>query len=164
MQRLLYRLYRKSRNLANKLRIWKWRLLGAHIGPGVVTYGRFIVGGNPRNLTIGRGSGLNECVVLNCRDRLTLGEDVQLSGFVQIHTGSLYPDHAPREHYSKPVVIEDHVWLASNVVILPGVTVGKGACVAAGSIVREDVKPGWLYGGVPAKPIRPLDPSRATKP
>ena len=52
------------------------------------------------------------------------------------------------------VKIEDDCWIASNAVILAGVTVGKGAVVAAGSIVTKDVPPYSIVGGNPAKIIK----------
>ena len=57
-----------------------------------------------------------------------------------------------------PVVIEDDVWLAARVVVLKGVTIGRGAVVAAGAVVTKDVPPYTLVGGVPAKFIRALEP------
>jgi acetyltransferase-like isoleucine patch superfamily enzyme len=54
---------------------------------------------------------------------------------------------------SEPVVIEDYAWLSCRSVVLPGVTVGKGAVVAAGAVVTKPVEPYTIVGGVPAKPI-----------
>ena len=56
--------------------------------------------------------------------------------------------------YPKPVHIEDKAWLGSNVTVLPGVTIGEGAIVAAGAVVTKDVEPGTIVGGVPSKLIR----------
>lgn len=53
-----------------------------------------------------------------------------------------------------PVVIEDDVWCGANVVILKGVTIGKGSVVAAGSVVTKSFAPYSVIGGVPAKLIR----------
>lgn len=53
-----------------------------------------------------------------------------------------------------PVVIEDDVWIGANVVILPGVTVHRGAILAAGAVVNLDVEPYTIAGGVPAKAIK----------
>jgi len=50
-----------------------------------------------------------------------------------------------------PVHIEDNVWIGAGAVILPGVRIGRGSIVAAGAVVREDVPPGALVAGVPAK-------------
>lgn len=54
---------------------------------------------------------------------------------------------------TRPVVIEDDVWIGANAVILPGVTIGRHAVVAAGAVVTKDVPPCTVVGGVPAKVI-----------
>lgn len=51
------------------------------------------------------------------------------------------------------VVIKENVWIASRATILPGVTIGEGAVVAAGAVVTKDVEPYAIVGGVPAKKI-----------
>ena len=56
-----------------------------------------------------------------------------------------------------PIVVGDGAWLASRVTILPGVTIGDGAIVAAGAVVTRDVAPGTLVAGVPARPVRDLE-------
>jgi acetyltransferase-like isoleucine patch superfamily enzyme len=58
---------------------------------------------------------------------------------------------------AKPVVIEDFVWIGSNVTILPGVRVGQGAIIAAGSVVADSVSPLTIVGGVPARVIGTRD-------
>ena len=54
---------------------------------------------------------------------------------------------------SKAIRIEDDVWLGAHVVVLPGVTIGKGAVVAAGAVVNRDVAPMSIVAGVPAREI-----------
>lgn len=61
-----------------------------------------------------------------------------------------------RPEWAKPVVIEDDVFLGSNVRVLKGVTIGRGAVVANGSIVVTDVPPGVVAGGNPARTIKAL--------
>lgn len=56
-----------------------------------------------------------------------------------------------------PIRIDDGAWIASHVTILPGVSVGRGAIVAAGALVAADVPPDTMVGGVPAKFVRNLD-------
>lgn len=59
-----------------------------------------------------------------------------------------------RKHQTAPVTIGDGVWLC---MVMPGVRIANKIIVAAGSVVTKDCdNEGWLYGGVPAKPIKPL--------
>ena len=58
-------------------------------------------------------------------------------------------------HISKggDVIVEDYVWIASRVTILPGITIGRGAVVASGAVVNKNIPPMAIVGGVPAKII-----------
>ncbi len=66
-------------------------------------------------------------------------------------------EHDPQDPYYRgtggPVNIHDYAWISCRVVILPDVTIGKGAVVAAGAVVTKDVAPYAIVGGVPAKTI-----------
>jgi len=57
----------------------------------------------------------------------------------------------------KPIIIEDDVWIACNVVILRGVHIGKSSVISAGSIVTKDVPPGTIVAGNPAKVLRKIE-------
>lgn len=62
-----------------------------------------------------------------------------------------------QEHVLQPVEIGDVVWLGGNVTICQGVNIAPEINVGAGAVVSKNSdKEGWLYGGVPAKPIKPL--------
>ena len=61
---------------------------------------------------------------------------------------------------TKPVVIGDDVWIGANAVILPGVTIGSHCVIAAGAAVTKDVPDYTLAGGVPAKTIKDLSPTK----
>ena len=63
-------------------------------------------------------------------------------------------DEAIRERMNAPVVIEDDVWLGTNALVLPGVTVRRGAVVGAGAVVTRDVPPYAIAAGVPARVVR----------
>ncbi|HTZ85303.1 MAG TPA: acyltransferase [Solirubrobacteraceae bacterium] len=56
----------------------------------------------------------------------------------------------------RPVVVEDGAWLGQNVVLLPGVTVGRGAVIGANSVIREDVPPRSVVAGAPGRLVRRL--------
>jgi len=66
-------------------------------------------------------------------------------------------DRAMANPVSEPIVIEDNVWIGANAMVLKGVTIGRGAIVAAGSVVTRDVAPMTLVGGNPARMIKALD-------
>lgn len=57
---------------------------------------------------------------------------------------------------SLPITVKDHVWIGANATILPGVTIGEGAVIAAGSVVIKDVAPHTVVGGNPARLIKTL--------
>jgi maltose O-acetyltransferase len=57
---------------------------------------------------------------------------------------------------SKPVVIENNVWIGARVIVLPGVTIGADSAIGAGSVVTADIPPRTLAAGIPARPIRQL--------
>ena len=64
---------------------------------------------------------------------------------------------------AQPVVIEDDVMTGANVVILEGIKVGKGAVIAAGSVVIRDVEPNMVMAGIPAKPLKKVDDKTKSK-
>ncbi|MBX7167446.1 MAG: acyltransferase [Pirellulales bacterium] len=91
--------------------------------------------------------------------RLFIGSHVHMGEHVTIITDNHnfeVPLTLPYDkgHVAKDVVIGDCVWLGDRVLIVPGVTIGEGAVVAAGSIVTRDVPPLAIVGGAPAKVIR----------
>lgn len=58
--------------------------------------------------------------------------------------------------FSLPVVIEDHVWIGANVVILPGVTIGENSVIGAGSVVTHDIPANTVAFGSPCRPVRAI--------
>lgn len=105
-----------------------------------------------KNISIGSNSVINKKVLLDGRGgKLTIGNNVDIAQETNIWT----LEHDVHDDYYKAkgadVKIEDFVWIASRVTILPGVKIGKGAVVAAGSIVTKDVPEMTIVGGSPAK-------------
>lgn len=108
-------------------------------------------------VSIGDGTYINSNLTRVDDYKITIGKNVLIAPNVTI-SGTNHPMHykaRPRgEMYCKEVVIEDHVWIGSNVVICAGVTIGMGAVIGAGSVVTRDVPPMSFAAGVPCKVIR----------
>ena len=104
-------------------------------------------------LTVGPRSIVNENCRLDSRGTLTIGADVSISSDVMI----LSADHDGRSpgfaYQTRAVRVEDHVWIGTRALVLPGVRIGRGAIVAAGAVVTKDVAPLDIVGGIPAKAI-----------
>ncbi len=66
------------------------------------------------------------------------------------------PERRLERPESKPIIVEENVWIGARVILMSGVTVGKDACVGAGSVVTSDIPPRTLAAGVPARVIREL--------
>jgi acetyltransferase-like isoleucine patch superfamily enzyme len=104
-------------------------------------------------LTIGDHTRINRSCLLDARGPLSIGDNVSVSAEVAIVTTQHRPEDPNFGVESRAVVIEDHVWIGMRAMIMPGVTVGRGAVVAAGAVVTKDVPPLAVVGGVPAKLI-----------
>ncbi|MGY1796347.1 acyltransferase [Geodermatophilus sp. SYSU D00525] len=121
--------------------------------------GTFVVGtdfqiwvDNGAELTLGTGGGANYGLQLFCSNAITIGRDCFIGFGVSMRDSD---DHwIAGGSGPGPIVIGDHVWIASRAMIMPGVTIGDGAVVAGGALVTRDVPPRTLVGGVPAKVIR----------
>lgn len=109
----------------------------------------------PHLLFIGKGSIIGDDAKLDARNKIIIGNNVNLSTSVWIWT----EQHDPQSPCfgvpsgKKTVVIHDRAWISSRVTILPGIEIGEGAVIAAGAVVTKDVEPFAIYGGVPAKKI-----------
>lgn len=100
-------------------------------------------------------------VGFNCE--FDVAERLWIGDHVLIAPGCFITDHGHRHSADRlisaqgcvnsPVRIEDDVWLGAMVVVLPGVTIGRGAIVAAGAVVNRDVESLSIVAGVPARPI-----------
>lgn len=89
---------------------------------------------------------------------LVVEDGVSLAGndYILTHNKPLAYHKACSESYVAPVYIRKNAWVAVNVTILPGVEIGEGAIVAAGSVVNKDVPPLMMAAGIPAKPIKDM--------
>ncbi len=114
--------------------------------------------GSGRDISIGEQSGIG--VNAWVQGPLHIGKYVMMGPDVLIYTKNheYARTDIPMIHQGDteplPVVIEDDVWIGGRVIILPGVTVGTGSIVGAGSVVTKDIEPYSIVGGVPAKVIK----------
>lgn len=126
---------------------------------------RFI--GGVRHLEIGRASVINVNLTVGANAEVVLGEAVHVGpGVSLLPTGH---EMGPREKRAgtptaRPIRIGHGAWLGAGVIVLGGVTVGAGCVIAAGAVVTGDTEPDAVYGGVPARLIRRLDPSEGAGP
>jgi len=111
-------------------------------------------------IQIGADSRIHGCCI-HAYDSVRIGRGCLIAANTQIFDGSGHDlaleNPANRIHTrggAKPVVIADYVWVGANVIILPGVTIGEGSVIAAGSVVADDVAPNSLVGGNPARLLR----------
>ncbi len=122
-----------------------------HLDCYIWFYGR---GQNLRSgARIGDNTWINRRCTLDARGGLRIGANVSVSPEVMILSASHDMNHPRFKLVDFPVVIEDHAWIGTRAMILPNVTVGRGAVVAAGAVVTRDVPPMTVVAGVPAKPV-----------
>jgi maltose O-acetyltransferase len=161
----------------------RWRLRGLEVGSAVRVWGppvvncdgrivigdhvrlfatltpiEFVVGGDGV-LEIGERTFINYGTSIGAMERVTIGARCNLGSDIIILDNPLHrlePERRLELPASQPVTIEDDVWLGSRVIVLPGVTIGAGSAVGAGSIVTESIPPRSLSVGVPARVLREL--------
>ncbi len=107
-------------------------------------------------LIIGNNVFINGNLLAMSRGGIIIEDDVQIAGNVSL----LSNNHDVYERMiltCKPILIQKGAWIGANVVILPGVSVGKHSIVGAGSVVTKDVPDYAVVAGNPAKAIRMLD-------
>ena len=111
-----------------------------------------------KNITIGKNVFINSGCHFQDQGGVWIGDGVLVGHNVVAATinHDLEPKNNRKNHYA-PIIIKDHAWIGSNVTILPGVTIGEWASVAAGAVVTKNVEPYTVVGGVPAKVIKRIE-------
>lgn len=133
-------------------RRFAYRMCGIEIGKGSTIH-MGAVFYYPPNIKIGNDTIIGEKAVLDGRDKLTIGNHVDIASEVMIYNGQHDINDENFKPVFEPVRIEDYVFIGPRAIILPGVTIGKGAVVGAGAVVTKDVQEFTVVGGVPAKEI-----------
>ena len=115
-------------------------------------------GGVAGKVQIGDGTHIGDHSIIDCAANVTIGKEVAIGPNCVLYTH----DHDYTSESAaawkgplicKDIVIEDGAWVGSGVTLLPGVTIGKRAVIAAGAVVTKDVPAHTIWGGIPAKQI-----------
>lgn len=143
--------------------------------------GSFIVlfGGK---VSVGKNTYIGPGTSIQAKESITIGRDVIIANNVVLVDNNNHPvsplerkkmsacsDHINDELWSwkyaesKPIIIEDNVWIGRDTRILKGVTIGKGSIVALGAIVTHDVPPYSVVAGNPARVVKTFDPLEEEK-
>lgn len=154
----MYRIFfLKIERFLIRARVFHYKRMFGNLGKSSQIFGRLTVY-YPHNIMVGKHSSINEGVVLNARSKILIGDNVHISPHVIINTGML--DYieigADRLHISKPVVVNDGVWIGSGAIINPGISIGINSVIGAGAVVTRDIPDNCVAVGVPAKIIKKL--------
>ena len=110
-----------------------------------------------KNIHVGKNVFINFCCHFQDQGGVYIGDDVLIGSNVVFATINHGMDPDERHlHHLESIHIGNKVWIGSNSTVLPGVTVGDGAIIAAGAVVAKDVPPKTVVGGVPARVIKEL--------
>ena len=110
----------------------------------------------PEKIVIGRHTVIGDTAFLDGREGIRIGTNVNLGSHVTIYTRQHDIDSAEFAEVGAAVVVEDYAYVGSHAIVLPGVTIGRGGVVGAGSVVTKDVQPYTLVAGVPAVHPQPV--------
>jgi maltose O-acetyltransferase len=133
------------------------------LSPFIIQYGRHVKFG--KWCFVNYGATFLDSNIITFGDFVAVGPNVQFitdthpvrpeDRFIPSNEGDTLPFHVVC--YGLPITIHDYVWIGAGAIILPGVTIGVGAVVGAGSVVTKDVAPRMIVVGNPARPLRSID-------
>jgi len=130
------------------------------IGPHTLVKREAVLKAKSGEISIGKHCAIGHRSEILCdKETVTIGQGVRIAAEVFISTGNHkfeareIPIHQQGFYYH-PVSIGDDVWIGRRVMIMPGVTIEKGAIIAAGAVVTKDVPAYTIVGGVPAEIIK----------
>jgi maltose O-acetyltransferase len=139
------------------VRYAKWKARLKYVGEGAIFYSGIVIHG-PDKVSIGEGTAIAEYVHMWGGGGIEIGRNVLIAAHTVI-TSMTHDKHAEiyaRSSVMKRVCIGDNVWIGSQCVILPGVTIGKDAIIGAGAVVTKDVASGDIVVGVPARSLKSI--------
>ena len=129
-----------------------YRMCGMKIGKGSRIAMRCIViaRNGCHGIVIGKDNVINEHVLLDGRNNLTIGDSNSISMFAKIYTGSHISNSNSFEYYGKSTVIGNNTWIGVSAVILPNTTIHDFAIIGANSLFKGEAEEKGIYVGVPA--------------
>ncbi|MDX8481197.1 sugar O-acetyltransferase [Mesorhizobium sp. VK24D] len=144
-------------NDADEVRALFSELIGRKVDDSFLLIPPFFTTGG-RDVRVGRNVFVNQNCTFYDLGGIDIADDVMIGPNVSIITSGHPIEPSQRRAFviAKPIVIERNVWIAANVTIIGGVTVGEYSVVAAGSVITKDVPPNTLVGGNPARVIRSI--------
>jgi acetyltransferase-like isoleucine patch superfamily enzyme len=138
---------------SHELRLAVYRSLGARIGQHTSIH-RGCQFYNLPGIEIADNTVVNQNVILDGRCDLRIGRNVSISEQAILYTLQHDLDDPDFAVVGGPLVVYDYAFVGARAIVLPGVTIGEGAAVAAGAVVTKDVQPYTVVGGIPARMIR----------
>jgi putative colanic acid biosynthesis acetyltransferase WcaF len=147
-------LFRYSPKPLHKWRSFLLRCFGAKVGHGVHVYPKVIIWA-PWNLELADGCGIANGVTLYCQDKITIGYQTVVSQGAHLVTGTHDYSKAGFPLVTKPIHIGGQAWIATEVFIHPGVTIGNGCVIGARAVVAKDMPEWMVCAGHPCIPLKP---------
>lgn len=143
-------------------------LLGYHLAPKSGS-GEILLQARTKEarIVIGAKTALSNNISIIANNSVTIGADCLIGDNVLIFDSDFHGINPSDRHTSsgetKPVILKGNTWIGSRVTIMKGVTIGKNSIIAAGSVVTKSIPPNVIAGGVPAKPIKQLQPDQSSQ-
>ena len=138
------------------LHFWRTMLLkifGAELGKGVHVYPNVKIWA-PWNLTLGDESGIANGAIIYSQGKVTIGKRCVISQGAHLVSGTHDYTLPGFPLVTKPIKIGDHVWIAAEAFIHPGITIGNGCVIGARSVVVKDLPEWMVCTGHPCVPIK----------
>lgn len=110
-------------------------------------------------LEIGSDTFINYGCSISASQHIHIGKGCHIGTYTIIMDNDFHHVQPEKRHerpQSKPITLEDNVWLGTRVIVLKGVTIGAGSVVGSGAVVTKDIPPRSLAAGVPAKVLRTI--------
>jgi acetyltransferase-like isoleucine patch superfamily enzyme len=125
-----------------------------------VRVGPYVFIGMPENLSVGDNVSINEFTLISCNGGVIIGNDVSVAHNCSfLSTSHRYDDACVNIRDAgvtyDPVVLADNIWIGCGVRVLSGATIERGVVVAANSVVKGKLIEEAIYGGIPARKIKP---------